>query len=365
MIAEVGFQMAAKKSWLQYPSIAEKDSSFIKSNKVEVVAEFGETVFNEIPSRYIYQPPKEFIGYKSFGTFKSYDGNIHNFEYRKGREVHVTARVNSILTSVFDVKYKFDRYSRRLVENQDHRKAKRAILAFGCSFTFGEGLGQGMDYPSQLAEKMNDWQIYNFGFLGFSTNDVLDVKAKIPNDYLAGIDQEEGVFAWWFIPDHLTRFFCKWNCYHGSNSWMRTKSEYVMQDGQLIKIGSFEEGIRRKLYKLLSESAIVKRYGFSQQPQYNESELKTFVHSLDEIVRSLKGKKFLKKYIMIDAYFEEYPLFKKILLEYGFTPIEYFQAYEHLGSRALTIVADGHPSSENAWIMSEVLKNRIYKDLAD
>ena len=361
-LAEVAHQVAETKGWFQPLKVTYYNAPDSNLTKEQVQADLGETVFSEIPAKYKYHPPDQLSNFKSSDTFRDYDGDIYNFRARKGHEFNARSRVKNVPGFVFDVQYSFDQYSRRLVENQDKKNADRAVLAFGCSFTFGEGLTQGMDYPSQLAEKMKAWHVYNYGFVGYSTNDILDLTTKFPEDYLAGINQDEAVFAWWFIPDHLTRFFCNWNCYQSSNSWMKTKSEYVLQDGKFIKIGTFEEGFRRRLYNLFSQSAIVKRYGFSRQPQYSESELKTFVLSLDEIVKRTKGKNFLKKYVVIDTPFEDYPLFKKILLEHGFTPIEYFQASPYLSDRKLSLAADGHPSSEKTWLISEVLKNRIEKD---
>lgn len=328
--------------------------------------QFGRITFPPPPPEYQDQFDEKLKAYPNQVLNKNYPLGYFSKELRKEGNYHISGTINGTDIKVYDVTYKIDKFGRRVVENQNEKiAANKFVLAFGCSFTFGEGLNQGFDYPSQLAKKLDaQWKVYNFGDSGFGPNDVLDHLNSHPAEYLAGVDEPEGVFIWYFLQDHMTRFFCPWICYGPQHRWILPKTEYDFEDNKLVQKTSFEQSRdpERQIYNFLSKSAIIQKLGYRIYPYYTPRESDIFIKSLEQISNSLKNKRITKKYIVIYSKFSGYTQFKTLLLHYGFEPIEFFRIFDVVQIQNKGIPADGHPTSELNWYLSEVLKDRIQRD---
>lgn len=317
-----------------------------------------------VPEKYLYHPSSELLKSQVEDAVKKYTSEP-GLSLEKPDVTHVKAVAEGTDLTVFEVKYMKDPQGRRYVENQEwKKKANKFVLAFGCSFTFGEGLDQGMDYPSQLAAKLdNSWKVYNFGVMGYGANDVLKNIDQKEDRYLKGVQEEEGVFVWLLLKDHLMRTFCPWNCYLNSYRWIQSKPEFEILDGKFVTKSSFKGSPKwkRKIFKALARVHFVQRYGFPESPSWTEEDFEMFAKMLEEITLRMKEKKIRKKYVIFEHDLND-PIFREILIEYGFEPIEFFNAITLFPPKHLRIPVDGHPTSEHNWLLSEVLYWHISED---
>ncbi len=135
----------------------------------------------------------------------------------------------------------------------EHPQAKTAILLFGCSFTFGEGLNDTQVLAYQLGQALgNDYQVYNFGFSGYGLHNSLAIIENILPD-LQKYDNVQTYFI--TIEDHLLRAA-------GILSWNNDQGpRYLVKNDKAIRKGTFADippfPWERKYFKWLTKSNIV------------------------------------------------------------------------------------------------------------
>lgn len=341
----------------------------IKASKEEVLSELGESILTPLPEKFHYTLDtriKNLID-NQYPAQKVVLLEPYKETPPRNQNIGAKAFLTEEKIPLYDVHYKYNEYSRRETSIQNYKlNTKKAFLAFGCSMTFGQGVEQGMDYPSLLASKLSqEWSVYNFGIPGGAPNDHLDKINTYP-DFIEGVQEAEGAFAWLFIKEHMNRFFCPWNCYHSDYSWILDgKSEYVLANGSFQKgpIFSKNPNWERELYNALSQSAIVQRYGYGFENNFTQEDYDLFVQSLDQLMNYFANIKFKKKYIILYGQFPELPLLLNSMKKFGFEAINYYKIHKVIKIKHSTFPFDNHPTSESTWYLSEVIKNRIEKDL--
>lgn len=271
--------------------------------------------------------------------------------------------------TLYNVTYALNTFSKRQVENQSAKKnADHFILAAGDSFTFGEGVTQGQDYPSQLASIISDkWSIYNYGVAGDSANDFY-LRGLADPGYFEQIKEKEGDFIWLYHEVQMQRLIFPINAYE-SVKYISSKPEYTLDNEELIFHGFFQSSDRpfRKALNLLAKSAITKTFNFEIPNMYSDASFKLFFALLNSSVNKIEGqnKKINRKIII--SYFAQGNLdkFKQVAQQYGF---EVFDIEKLLFARDLgrggdvqmRIPVDGHPSPEAYWLLSRALKFKYY-----
>lgn len=358
--------------FLGYPPDWPQSFAFERVEKEKVDApkpDFGE--LPEAPTEYISQAYSALWGFQRRELQYHRRRNPHDIKQRSNRSFRAEAYVQNAAGKhiVYEATYNFDEFGRRRVLNQAGKVTpNRFVLAFGDSFTLGEGLNEGFDYPSILAKILDpSWRVYNFGFHGYSTNDLLDNFEKYQSEFVAGVTEKEGVLIWTFIPDQMTRFYCPWNCYSRSYHWTWPKTEYVEVNGAFESRGPFEksQSFQRRLFGALSKLSLIQYIGYRFPTRYEQKDYDIFAKSLREAVNRFEihsGSKVLKTYVVIAMNFDDYPRLRQALQLYDLEPIEYFRVFEVVSMKGATIPLDGHPSSEANWYQSYVLRNRIMTD---
>ncbi|AGH96556.1 SGNH/GDSL hydrolase family protein [Pseudobdellovibrio exovorus] len=207
---------------------------------------------------------------------------------------------------VYDVEYKLDTYKRRVTEHQDKKTTTtKFFLALGDSYTFGEGVTTGFDYPSQLAKILpNNWMVYNFGHPGYGINDLL-YKIETEPHALAGVKEASGIVVWYFIPAHLERFFCPLSCYNEDfGRYILHKPYYTSEQGKLIYHGRFTDRLTlwHKLLSYLNRSHLF-QYLYKMFPvDYSEEELDTFADAFVQLKENLSEQKQIEKFYFISTF---------------------------------------------------------------
>ncbi len=264
---------------------------------------------------------------------------------------------------VYDVEYSINAFGRRKVTNQSQKlNAHRYLLALGDSYTFGQGVTSGMDYPSQLAKKLSDnYFVYNFGKPGFAPNDLL-FRFQNGIESLDEITQEEGVAVWYFIEAHLERFICGFYCYHHSfDLYVSAKPKYRMIENELKYVGNLADTMT-SIDKFLYYSAQIKTLQFAENllfADYADVDLRAFVESLKKVKAYLEEKKNLKKFYFLHSHnFHQQNRITQLLNEAGIDVIN-ASDLPIKNLQDMKIPFDGHPSSDYYWLISEVVKKVI------
>jgi hypothetical protein len=359
---EIFFEVAEKSGLIAAPKFKKPTTNWVQDTEV-AKKELGP--LRMLPPKYKHNINPVFAKFRD--PLLEYMYLSHFDDTLADQEVRVQRKIANTDIPIYDVVYRLN-YGRRNVENQAQKnKARRFVFAFGCSFTMGEGVTQGFDYPSQLAEKLDDtWKVYNFGHNAYGPNSYIKDFEINPIKFERGIAENEGVFVWLMIWEHPVRLFCPWNCYQKNFEWLLEKPEVIYDNNAFVVKGSYAEStsLKRKLFSLISKSSAVQHLGFLRPATFTNDEYGIFVKSIDDIVGKLKasGKNVTKKYIVMFHHFEGYDVLKKQLLESGYEIIEYFRVRDIVKIENPVIFPDPHPSSESFWYISEAIKNRLDAD---
>jgi hypothetical protein len=144
--------------------------------------------------------------------------------------------------NVVAVDYRVDDLSKKLIYTLDHNNLRitppssledaPAILFFGCSLTFGDGVGDCEDFPYLvgLAERER-FQAYNFAFSGQGPNHMYS-KVRSGEVSSAMGKRTPALALYMAIPAHVRRVL-------GQYHWSRGEPRYVLEAGALRFRGCF------------------------------------------------------------------------------------------------------------------------------
>lgn len=151
-----------------------------------------------------------------------------------------------------------------------HPEAETAVIFFGCSFTFGEGLNDADSFPYKVAEQLGEkFQVFNFAFHGYGSNQML---VQIESGILDDIAKKyKKLYVFYTTIDG-----------HGLRSaalpvymWAPRFPWYELENGQVVRKGDISD---KKFAYFLYEN--FKDYHIYQQlflrPSYSNSELERF-----------------------------------------------------------------------------------------
>jgi hypothetical protein len=290
---------------------------------------------------------------------------------KKSRFIKTIKNTNITL---YDVEYFLTPQNNRMVsfyKKNNDLKNNQFILAMGDSFTFGEGVNQGQDYPSVLQKILNDksFHVYNFGQMGDGPNDLYFRNSH--NQYFFNeVTESEGIMVWVYHEAQLQRVIYPINLVDRSQN-IKTKPEYILDsDRNLNFCGSFSESssLKRQLLNILSKSAIVKSLGLEIPKLHSYDSYNLFFTLLNETANLLeKSNHRVNRRILIILnanhdlellkasanlnHFEVYDYQK--LLRYRMDP------KNNLDKNIFTIPVDGHATSDNYFLLAHILKDKI------
>ncbi len=164
-----------------------------------------------------------------------------------------TIRANRGDTILYEASYSMDSGGRRITP--EHPEAKYAVLLFGGSFTFSEGVNNSEAMAWKLGELLgSEYQVYNFGYSGYGTHNIL----AIIENTLPDLQKYERIYTYFItIDDHLRRVV-------GASNLIKTNPRYTIQGDKAVRTGSFD-GVTvfpwdKKGFTWLRGSSIVKFY---------------------------------------------------------------------------------------------------------
>lgn len=267
---------------------------------------------------------------------------------------------------VYNVEYKINKHKRREVENQQTKtNARQFVLSLGDSFTFGEGVTTGEDYPSQLAKKLSpDYMVYNFGKPGYGPNDLL-FRLQSNVETFNDVKQKEGIAIWYFVYAQLERTACGFRCFLSRNNYyISDKPRYELVGNKPVYLGKFDQTMPlwQHLLPIVAESEALK-FGINHfAVDYSENEYKTFVALLKEIKAILEKSKDLRKFYFLNTDdYELDPILYDLLKEAGIETLDLSQVPKP-AFKDSRIPYDWHPTATYYWFITEVLKKTIERN---
>jgi len=275
-----------------------------------------------------------------------------------------TAVVKGEKKIIISLDYTFDENGlRRVISEHRFTKDNPKILAFGDSLTFGEGVIDGQDYPSQLEKKLKgEWKVHNFGFHGYGINDLYYQLVTHP-EFFRFLKGSEGIAMWYFIPSHFERAFCHLNCRRRS-PYIWNKPHYRWKEGQIVSDGVFDDsrGFDRKVIDFLSLSSTLEFFNIDYPGQYSLKEVIFFADLVLAVQEKIKEHFGLKEfYFIVKDWFHEKDILLNNLREKGIHVLDYSRIDFRMFSKYTDIPLDLHPTSEQHWLFTELLLKDLPK----
>lgn len=133
---------------------------------------------------------------------------------------------------VSDVVYSFNEQGWRVTPAQP--EARKAVVVFGCSVAFGQGLNDEESIPYVLGELLGpEWQVYNFAYAGYGAHQMLaQIQGGILEEPLRRHERLETIFL--TIRSHESR--CA-----GMVGWDTYGPWYVVENGRAVRKGNFTD----------------------------------------------------------------------------------------------------------------------------
>ncbi len=132
--------------------------------------------------------------------------------------------------TIYDVTYTVDDEGHRVTpKNPD---AKIAVLLFGGSFTFGQGIEDNETFAHKLAEQLgSNYQVINYGVPGYGPHQMLaEIEVGLPE-----YKQYSTILAYYtYISTHEIRAA-------GGKTWASKAPRYMLEDGKLTRKGTFQD----------------------------------------------------------------------------------------------------------------------------
>jgi hypothetical protein len=348
----------------------QKRMTGLKLDKLSLANEFGKGIFENPPlanrADYNFEKLKNYT-YADIDQSPPLNRQWNFSADGTTRSSHFIKKISKSNDVIYDVEYKTNQMDKRFVEGQDKKKNPVSfILSAGDSFTFGEGVTQGQDYPSVLAAKLSDrWQVYNYGVSGDSAND-FSFRAEINPEYFASIKEKEGVFIWTYLDIQMQRLVYPTTAYNFK--YIANKPDYSLENDELVFNGFFKESKRstRTFIDWMAGLAMTKTFNLEIPKVFTDSNYKLFFKLLNTTINHFEssGHKVSKKILVTFIAHHNFSDLERNARESGFEIVDiekilYVRDRRFGGDLNLSIPVDGHPSPEAHWILGTALNNKI------
>ncbi len=263
---------------------------------------------------------------------------------------------------LYDVKFTFDDRGRRITPIVPG--AQKNILAFGDSYTLGEGVNDEQSFPYVLGTYRPSTQVFNFGIGGGSPNETLYEVTKIPDYRLPDLGNQEVTVLYTFMSDHMERLFCRSGCLTALENWKLAKPFYTLRDGKPYLEGTFFDRKALNLfYEWFNKSAVVQATGMVLPPRFTQAHFDFFATVMVEIRDTLKVKYPKLKFYVVMYPGNSHPYANDLTSacrNRGLNVLNYANVDTHVLSQGREKIAgDGHPSPITQMIFARLLNRDL------
>lgn len=258
---------------------------------------------------------------------------------------------------IYDVQLKTDALGRRIAPTKKGVSPSRHLVFFGCSNTFGEGVGQEETLPYYTAAATQKYRSYNLAVSGGSVSDAWAYTHVL--DHLEDIPEKQGYAFYIFIDDHVSRY--KGNL-QNLNGWIAFRPLVRPdQNGEVQFYGRRDKAkpVQTWMATQLSKSYLLKHIGFNFPP-IQEQDLKDFVKIVASVRDAYHAKFGSQNPFVFIFYFQEarnYIHALKPLLDQEKIPyLDYSSAMlSQLSVSTINIRYDGHPNALAHKLVGELI----------
>lgn len=263
--------------------------------------------------------------------------------YRPLPSRRTTARLTVAGREAYDVVYTTDERSRRVTPLPDPARRERFALFLGCSFTFGEGVGDGDTLPARFAAAAPGLRPYNYGFSGYGPQSAL----ALLDDPTFGsqVDERHGVAVYTYLPGHELRAAGSMRVY---TTWGFNMPYYVLDgSGNPVRHGSLRTGRPRlsALYETLAASETLRYLKVDFPPRVRRSDAELTARILaaarDAFLRAFPGSRFAV--LVFPTAPSRLPTVPR-LRELGVEVIDLSGLFDPVAP-GMSIPGDGHPTA--------------------
>jgi hypothetical protein len=241
-----------------------------------------------------------------------------------------------------------------------------AIVFFGCSFTFGEGLNDADTLPQAFADSIDRKErVLNLGFSGYGPQQFLSEMQSGIFDSVIGPQPKLLVFL--TSAAHAERSACK-------PYWVRRGPRYEMENGQPILKGACYEGSSLQLLEWLHDSAAYRWLIEPYRRRLSNDDVELYIqitlaavnlakakYGVPVIVLYFKGDEDL--YLRGTGFTTETALQR--LRDGGAIVVDTMLNDEAAAGMAISIPGDGHPTALANRMRAAILKDYLEQNMPE
>lgn len=243
--------------------------------------------------------------------------------------------------------------------------SQKAVLLFGCSFTFGEGVSDSFTFASQLQKELPTHQVYNFGFHGYGPHQMLRILEKNMEAIPLANKQVPTHAFYTSLYDHPTRAA-------GKTAWDIAGPLYEMnEEGVLQYQGRFNSLLWIKILRQLRKSRLIDFIYTSMKVKKSQTSDLSASHDLKryfgivERARDLFEKRYHGKFIVLLWWTDEKSL-PKVISGFEARGIHWVnlleKATQNHSLESLLIPGDGHLNQEANAAIGKIISEQVQKE---
>lgn len=220
-------------------------------------------------------------------------------------------------------------------------KARKAVIFFGCSFTFGQGLEDAQAIPYRVGELLGpEYQVYNFALYGYGAHQML---AQIQHGFVDDIARRHETVEAFFITIDGHELRCS-----GFEDWIKSGPLYAEADGRVVYKGDIRDMDRPSLppiRKFMRNCLVYRRMAGTSPPHLLE------YRELHAAIVAEAGRELQEKYdIPLTVLLWPDAPFESQLRRRGVKTLFLGQALPgwEEGMQRYLIPGDGHPNAQGA-----------------
>jgi hypothetical protein len=293
-----------------------------------------------IAPRNVWSQPQSDIGWGA-----SKPGRYHDY------------RMDFAGRTIYSVSYTIDR---DLLRQTLSCKKGPAIVFFGCSFTFGEGVNDDQTLPQNFADQLDrKVRILNLGFSGYGPQQFLREEETGRFDQVIGPNPRLFVFltAVW----HAQRTACK-------ASWTARAPRYALENGRLVYVGQcIPPGPSLLLHEWLENVALYRELVEPYRWQLTNEDVELYVRILSAAVELAKSKynaSTVVLYVRSDdkffrgTGFSDDEIMRRLSAAGAIVVDASLQKERHDGAQ-INIAGNGHPTPYANQLRASILKTYL------
>jgi hypothetical protein len=241
-----------------------------------------------------------------------------------------------------------------------------AIVFFGCSFTFGEGLNDADTLPQAFADSVDRKdRVLNLGFSGYGPQQFLSELRSGNFDSVIG--PQPKLFVFLTSAAHAERSACK-------PFWGRRGPRYVIENGQPVLKGACYEGLSLWLLERFHDSAPYRWLIEPYQRRMNHDDIELYIQITLAAINLAKEKYGIPVIVLYfkgdeDSYIRGTGFTTEAVLRRlrggGAIVVDTMLNDEAAAGMALSIPGDGHPTALANRLRASILKNYLERNMPE